>query len=491
MTSITPPGLATEFGISEKDVRSDLVFLFGPLPKGSSEWELSDEQANYFRSYRYGMQTTGPHYGGQAMGHGSADEEGFKRLTLKDWRQFDRVDLDLSAQLTVITGENGTGKTSLLQVLGQAFEQDAQFVGTPTRDDEGFFFQHGRRRPVASGEIEQIGVVTFASGGSAHVGIRHWNTTDQPSFAPEIVPYRKVAGMYLDAQRLIGPYQRVESIPPRFNSAAEIARLYREQLKNLWVPHMAVKSPSLLIKEALIAAALYGEGSKVLARDPRASEVWNGFQEILQKLFPKSLGFKGLKIDQGEVILQSSSGPFALEAASGGVAAILSLAWQIYLNSLEAPGGFTVCFDEPENHLHPSLQRSILPSLLEAFPSVSFVVATHSPFVVTSTRSASVYALRRRANGKVYTEKLDLEDQAFTADEILNDVLGVGSTIPIWAERQLKAILEEFQAAPKDAESLTELMDQLSAAGLRLVMPPVTDAVAENLASGDLTMGRE
>ncbi|WP_419836937.1 AAA family ATPase [Streptomyces brasiliscabiei] len=58
-----------------------------------------------------------------------------------------------------------------------------------------------------------------------------------------------------------------------------------------------------------------------------------------------------------------------------------------------------MCFDEPENHLHPSMQRTLVPTLLAAFPNVRFIVATHSPFVVTSTREAYVYALRRTESG--------------------------------------------------------------------------------------------
>lgn len=474
MSGVTPSQLAQEFSTSDREVRTTLAFLFGELPDGVDGWRLDDDQANYVRTYIYGMRSNAGHYGGPSA---SDAEQGFSRLVLKDWRQFTEVDIDLRAQLTIITGENGTGKTSLLQILGQAFDQQVQFVGTPTRDAMGFYFQHGRRRPQSSGELDQVGSITFASGGSSHVGVRLWDSSDQPSFTPELVPRRSVAGMYLDAQRLIGPYQRVESIPPRFNSASEIARIYKEQLRNLWIPHMNAKSPSLLMKEALIAAALYGEGSAVLTRDPKAHEVWEGFQDILAKLLPPSLGFTGLRVDQGEIVLQSESGPFALEAASGGVAAILSLAWQIYLSSVEIPGQFTVCFDEPENHLHPALQRSILPSLLEVFPDVKFIVATHSPFVVTSTQSASVYALRRRHRGRIYAERLDLRDQALTADEVLNDVLGVGTTIPIWAERRMQKILLEFSRKPFDPESVGRMVTDLESAGLRLTMPDVANAL--------------
>ena len=49
--------------------------------------------------------------------------------------------------------------------------------------------------------------------------------------------------------------------------------------------------------------------------------------------------------------------------------------------------------DEPENHLHPSLQRSVIPGLLDAYPQAQFVVATHNPFVVTSVRDSNVVVL--------------------------------------------------------------------------------------------------
>lgn len=55
---------------------------------------------------------------------------------------------------------------------------------------------------------------------------------------------------------------------------------------------------------------------------------------------------------------------------------------------------FVVTFDEPENHLHPALQRTLLPTLSAAFPQVQFIVATHSPFMVSSMKDSAVYVLR-------------------------------------------------------------------------------------------------
>ncbi len=52
-----------------------------------------------------------------------------------------------------------------------------------------------------------------------------------------------------------------------------------------------------------------------------------------------------------------------------------------------------ILIDEPEAHLHPALQEVILPTLLEAFPDKQFIVATHSPAVVTSVDCAWVVDL--------------------------------------------------------------------------------------------------
>lgn len=459
--------LAQQFNLTPEEVADEVEFILGSESVTNSNFNPSqtDRVYSYFHSI----------YGGQSDGARDSDaDETFARLIVKNWRQFESIDIDLTSRLTILTGENGTGKTTLLSLLGQAFGEAATFLGTPMRDKDGFRFRPGRR---PTGEFEQIGTIGFRAGSSSKIGVREWQGMAQPNFSPELAPYRNAPGLYLDAQRVIGPYQALESIPPRFKSAQEIAQEYKQQLRNLWIPHQLAKAPSLLIKEALVAAAMYGEGNSVVIGDPRAAEVWTGFQSALARLFPKSLGFDGLHVDQGELIVRTQSGAFALEAASGGLAAIVTLAWQIYLHAVDSPNAFTVCFDEPENHLHPSLQRTLLPSLLEAFPTVQFVVATHSPFVVTSSREARIFALRRNEVGGVFSEQIDIDDQAITANEVLEEVLGVGVTLPLWAEQQLGEILDEFRAS-SSPERLESLIRRLEESGLRLTMPNITDAVA-------------
>lgn len=466
--------LSSQFKVTPREAADELLFVLGADEARVEKLPEPDRQRVY--SYFHAM------HGAQDASAANADRaETFRRIVVSSWRQFDRVDIRLDSRLTILTGENGTGKTTLLGMLGQSFGEAVQFLGTPVRDTEGFRFRAARR---PTGDFEPLGLIEFQSGSSSRVGVREWVGSNQPYFTPELTPYRSVPGLYLDAQRVIGPYQPLESVPPKFKSAREIAQDYRTQLRNLWIPHQMIKPPSLLIKEALVAAAIYGEGNSMLIRDPRALEVWNGFQSVLRTLFPASLEFEGMHVDQGELILDTRSGPFALEAASGGLSAIVTLAWQIYLHAFDSPEAFTVCFDEPENHLHPELQRSIMPALLEAFPTINFVVATHSPFIVTSARDANVYALKRNERGGVVSEPIALGKRALTADQVLDGVLGVDVTLPVWAESELRRILAEFTASP-GAVPMKELIARLETAGLQLATPEVSAAIADAVHPAD------
>lgn len=478
MTEGIVHSIAEQFNLPAQLIREEMRFVLGKGVK--IDGELDDAQIDRVYSY-FHMVYGGGHYGGSQEG----SEDTFANLKVNEWRQFQSIDIDLTSRLTVITGENGTGKTTLLNLLGLALGEPATFLGTPMRDKDGFRFRSAKR---PTGEFESIGEITLTSGSRSKLGVREWQSADQADFSPELAPFLDLPGLYLDAQRVIGPYQQLESIPSRFHSASEIADVYKQQLRDFWKPHYTIKPPSLLIKEALVAAAIFGEGNSMVTGDPRALEMWNGFQDVLGRLFPASLAFEGLHVDQGELIIRTQSGQFALEAASGGLSAIVTLAWQIYLHAFDSPKAFTVCFDEPENHLHPSLQRTFLPALLDSFPTVNFVVATHSPFVVTSTRQANIFALRRRKTGYVFSEKIDLENQAFTADKVLDEILGVGVTLPVWAERQLSEILVEFQSSSSPA-AVEKLFERLRSSGLQLTMPDVTDAVVAAIEQQDKGSG--
>jgi hypothetical protein len=195
-------------------------------------------------------------------------------------------------------------------------------------------------------------------------------------------------------------------------------------------------------------------------------------------MLPPKLGFRRLIIRIPEVVLDTATGPFSLDALSGGAAAVLDLAWQIFMFK-PAGTSFVVTLDEPENHLHPELQRRVLSDLLASFPNVQFVVATHSPFIVGSVADSNVYVLDYDDGGRVFTTLLDTVNKAGSANEILRDVLGLQFTMPVWVESRLSAIVHNFEQRDFTNETLSDLRAEMNSLGLGRLIPATIAQLAE------------
>ena len=118
------------------------------------------------------------------------------------------------------------------------------------------------------------------------------------------------------------------------------------------------------------------------------------------------------------------------------------------------PCGF-VLIDEPETHLHLEMQYQILPLLTDLFPNLQFIVATHSPAVASSIKNATVFDLSTgqvlgdEAAGSSFSELMQthfgLENEySNVADKILAEVAEIGQmTDRAAALARLRQLLEQ------------------------------------------------
>ena len=87
------------------------------------------------------------------------------------------------------------------------------------------------------------------------------------------------------------------------------------------------------------------------------------------------------------------------------------------LSSYDVEG--IVLIDELETHLHIELQKKILPFLTEFFPRIQFIVTTHSPYILTSIANAKCYDLENKVeleNLSLYSSE-DIAEAYFNVDE--------------------------------------------------------------------------
>jgi len=95
--------------------------------------------------------------------------------------------------------------------------------------------------------------------------------------------------------------------------------------------------------------------------------------------------------------------PYTLSELSDGHSAILSILTELILR-MEAKNSASysysmqgiVLIDEIETHLHVDLQKKILPFLSDFFPNLQFIITTHSPFVLSSIENSVICDLQNR-----------------------------------------------------------------------------------------------
>lgn len=78
-----------------------------------------------------------------------------------------------------------------------------------------------------------------------------------------------------------------------------------------------------------------------------------------------------------------------------------------------------VLIDEIDSNLHPKWQWKIVEALTGTFPNIQFIAATHSPIIVSSCKNANIISVDEAQNVE-YIE----ESYAFSVNEILKEMLG-------------------------------------------------------------------
>lgn len=394
--------------------------------------------------------------------------EQFQHLKLSGWRQFDNVDINFEGQTTVLTGGNGCGKTTILNVLSRHFGWNMNFSATP-------FIGKKKRKKIYTdlkrifeseevpNQAETIGKLSYSTGGECLLQVPQ-NSSKNPQYSLGYQNQKQVIGLHIPSHRPAITFQSVDSLPVNPKTIQQHYQEFQQLLLSTY-GSANVRNPGLVLKQSLISLALFGYGNEAVEGNEEYKELFLGFQEILKVVLPKTLGFERLEVRMPDVVLVTRTGEFPLSSMSGGVNSLFGIAWQIHMYGADKES-CTVILDEPENHLHPSMQRSLLPDLAKAFPKYKFIIATHSPFIVTSNPDANVYGLIYNDSHRIVSEHLGKVDLAGSPDKVLREILDVPTTLPIWVEDKISEILQKYEGSPDTEEKITKMFDELKSMGL-------------------------
>lgn len=400
----------------------------------------------------------------------------FKSISIESWKQFESINIQFHPSITILTGANGSGKTTILGILSRHFGWSKLELATPTKDENtGVFSWLSRLFGKKDIEDRKIGEIIYENG---RTDLKIPNQ-EGPQYHIEFPNMQSLLGINIPSHRPVYTYQQVPHISTQKRTKVEAYNLVMNSALQRYNNGHS-QSSSYFIKETLLNWAIGGAGNEFITADPELYDYYKGFEQILSKVLPTNLGFKRIAIRSYEIVIETESGDFMLDAVSGGVSAIIDLAWQIYNCQRDKSGNLIVLIDEIENHLHPSMQRKILPDLANAFPKIQFIISTHSPLVVGSAKESKVYAFKYNDKNRVISQELDLVNKAKSASQILNDVLGVPVTLPIWAEDELSNILQKHHIIDDPVKQFAAIKTELENSGLGDYFPDAIIKLAKD-----------
>ena len=118
---------------------------------------------------------------------------------------------------------------------------------------------------------------------------------------------------------------------------------------------------------------------------------------------------------------------------------------------------FILLVDEPETHLHPAWQRKLIPAAQRLFPNAQIFVATHSPFVISSVNHGWIHVFRENAIGHVEIEKARPCSSGDTWIDSVEDVLGIRE----WYDPETEDMLRRFRETREKVVSKDAPVDEL------------------------------
>jgi uncharacterized protein (TIGR02646 family) len=305
--------------------------------------------------------------------------------TIRNFRAIEALELEFHSEpdsWAMILGENGDGKTSVLQALGIALMTGSQ----RGRLDATSYVRHGAR----SGSI----TVGLSDRSTREVDF----SADDPRFRSASAKQIVLAGY--GAYRAPGRGGPRRSASPRVNS--------------LLSPYVRLISPT----EWLVNL------------DRRTFDAAAG---ALSRLLLDEEGF--FQRRGGRVLYRRAEGAVALDDLSAGYRSTVALAVDLmsYMltrwGDLEAAEGI-VLIDELGTHLHPRWQMKVVTAFREAFPRIQFVATTHDPLCLRGLREGEVVVLRRDRQRRVFAvDDLPSVDSLYVDQLLTSEYFGLGSTL--------------------------------------------------------------
>jgi len=388
-----------------------------------------------------------------------------ERLVLKNFRGIREMDLEFNERLTVLIGENGAGKSSILHALA-----------LPLSD----VF---RQRPLWEGGSPSGAKNSDVLNGESAAKVRVFLKSDRPDFDLAIscdASHGVDEAATFDLKKSESVKRMEESLRRDRKSSGSLLAIRYLPERRIGRKHATPSRRDILAPAAAYGSALecgrghrqfftwfrkrqnedllslqvpWSEALQSLKRGDRPPGT-DSFLFAARSTIADFMGARALYFQDGMFYVYKGGQEFSVNQLSDGEKGLLGLVGDLtYRLAVTHPhltagdqllqkAEAVVMIDEMEQHLHPAWQRMVVPQLLETFPNVQFIITTHSPQVLSHVEDKSVFLLRQTDEGIVHAPLSEVYGQSY--ERLLEDVFGVGAR-PDEVQKELDELFDLIQ----------------------------------------------
>ncbi|MDX2254174.1 MAG: AAA family ATPase [Pseudanabaenaceae cyanobacterium bins.39] len=362
-----------------------------------------------------------------------------KQLKMQSFRGINDLTLDFDPQLNILIGNNGSGKSSILDCLGTVLRHICDLVNA-------LYVNSNNITDFTNPRPKNIFLDDDISTNNEETNVQVGTILEPLNFQFFIQKNRgyqsKISANILDNN----PSDRLQSFVRSTHIPVLIYySVNRDILFGEHQDHQQEKSNTLL--DAYVRAFAGGQvvfqeffewfrtleevENELIRDDPNYLD--KQLKSVRQAIYTFLPEFKDLRIRRlpklrmtvtkngAELTInQLSDGEKNLLAMVGDLARRLAIANP----EMERPehGSGVVLIDEIELHLHPKWQRMVIPALLRTFPNCQFIITTHSPQVLGEVKDGKIYRLANTESG--VTAEI-VRTYGRDSNRILEDEMGV------------------------------------------------------------------
>lgn len=188
-------------------------------------------------------------------------------------------------------------------------------------------------------------------------------------------------------------------------------------------------------------------------------EAYKEIQQMIDLIFEDfQLGtrFHGMNRDRELIFINNKGEQFNATGLSDGEKQILGKVFPLFTDEMN---GKVVLMDEPEASLHPSWQTNLVPVLRRCAKEndCQFILATHSPHIISSVRSEELRLLIRTEDNNIESVSCNEGPYGWTVEKVLSEIQQVNHfRVP-----EIEEKLTHLRTMIERDENKTNLFDRL------------------------------